>query len=85
MRSGKNPLPVIASNSVKYDLAERTQAFSHVGVTALLKLATDVGLVDNINKRLRLLKWHAPYHEFDHVLNIAANALCNGTRLEHLE
>lgn len=51
----------------------------------MLKLAKDVGLVDRINKRLQLLKWHAPYHESDHVLNFAANALCNGKRLEHLE
>ena len=55
------------------------------GTTPLLKLASDVGLADNINKHVQLLKWHAPYHESDHVLNFAANALCNGTRLQHLE
>ena len=85
VRGFRNPQPVIASNSVKYELAERAQAFSHGGLTALLKLAFDVGLVDNINKQVHLLKWHAPYHESDHVLNFAANALCNGTRLQHLE
>jgi len=31
------------------------------------------------------LKQHKPYHESDHVLNIAYNLLCGGTRLEHLE
>lgn len=85
MRGFRNPQPVIASNSIKYELADRAQAFSHGGLTALFKLATDVGLVDNINKHVHLLKWHAPYHESDHVLNFAANALCNGTRLQHLE
>jgi hypothetical protein len=34
---------------------------------------------------LHLLKIHKPYHESDHVLNIAYNLLCGGTRLEHLE
>ena len=30
-------------------------------------------------------KVHLPYHESDHVLNIADNLLAGGTRLEHLE
>ncbi len=34
---------------------------------------------------MQLLKWHAPYHESDHVLAMAINVLCNGERLEHLE
>src|SRR5690554_7467981 len=32
-----------------------------------------------------LLKVHLPYHESDHVLNIAYNVLCGGTRLEDIE
>ena len=32
-----------------------------------------------------LLKIHLPYHESDHVLNIAYNLLAGGTCLEHLE
>ncbi len=31
------------------------------------------------------MKVHRPYHESDHVLNIAYNALCDGTRLEDIE
>ena len=34
---------------------------------------------------LHLLKRHSPYHESDHVLNIAFNILAGGKRLEHLE
>ena len=33
---------------------------------------------------LHLLKRHLPYHESDHVLNIAFNLLAGGRRLEHL-
>jgi hypothetical protein len=32
-----------------------------------------------------LLKLHKPYHESDHVLNIAYNALCGGQRLQDID
>jgi hypothetical protein len=48
-------------------------------------LARQVGLIDAIDKHLRLLKAHLPYHESDHVLNIAYNILAGGTCLEHVE
>ena len=32
-----------------------------------------------------MLKLHRPYHESDHVLNIAYNALCGGQRLQDIE
>src|SRR4029077_11072355 len=38
-----------------------------------------------IDKRLPLLKVHLPYHESDHVLNIAYNPLCHGTCLQDIE
>src|SRR5882724_8833474 len=38
-----------------------------------------------IDRRLHLLKIHLPYHESDHVLNLAYNALCDGDCLEDLE
>lgn len=44
-----------------------------------------VGLIGNINSKLHLLKIHLPYHESDHVLNIAYNALLGGIRLEDIE
>ena len=34
---------------------------------------------------MKLLKLNMPYHESDHVLNIAYNVLAGGTCLEHLE
>ena len=41
--------------------------------------------MEQIDKRLNLLKRHLPYCESDHVLNIAFNALCGGTHLEDFE
>lgn len=80
-----NPNPVLAANSIKYELADRTQAINYAGVSAMLKLAGHVRLTDAINNHVRLLKSHAPYHESDHVLAMVMNVLCNGSRLEHLE
>ena len=34
---------------------------------------------------LHVLKRHLPYHESDHVLNIAFNILAGGKRIEHIE
>ena len=40
------------------------------------ELVSKLGLAGEINRRL---KRHLPYHESDHVLNIAYNLLCGGT------
>jgi hypothetical protein len=34
---------------------------------------------------VHVFKRHFPYHESDHILNLAYNVLCGGTRLEDLE
>ncbi len=48
-------------------------------------LAHEVGLVEAIDRHVHMLKIHRPYHESDHVLNLAYNALCDGIRLEDIE
>jgi hypothetical protein len=48
-------------------------------------LAQRSGLTAAIDGSLRLLQVHQPYHESDHVLNIAYNILCGGRTLEDLE
>ena len=48
-------------------------------------LAKKVGLIERIDTGLQLLKIHRPYHESDHVLNIAFNVLAGGQCLEDLE
>jgi hypothetical protein len=42
-------------------------------------------LVTAIDATLELLKIHLPYHESDHVLTLAYNVLCGGTRLEDID
>ena len=48
-------------------------------------LARRVGLIERIDKERHVLKRHLPYHESDHVLNLAYNILCGGTCAEDLE
>jgi hypothetical protein len=48
-------------------------------------MAQRLGLVQEIDRHLHLLKVHLPYHESDHVLNIAYNVLVGGQRLEDIE
>ena len=53
------------------------------GIGAVRRLVSKLGLAGEINRRLALLS-DLPYHESDHVLNIAYNMLCGGARLEDL-
>ena len=55
------------------------------GIGAFHHMVRRVGLVKEIDRHLHLLKVHLPYHESDHVLNIAYNALVGGQRLEDIE
>jgi len=48
-------------------------------------LAKRIGLAKEIDKRLHLLKRHVPYHESDHVLNLAYNVLAGGEGFEDIE
>jgi hypothetical protein len=77
--------PMLTASNIHYELADRTRAIAAGGIGAMHLLAKRVGLVEAIDKRLHLLKVHLPYHESDHVLNIAYNLLAGGGCLEHLE
>jgi hypothetical protein len=44
-----------------------------------------LGLVEEIDRHLQLLKVHLPYHESDHVLNLTYNLLAGGQRMEDIE
>jgi hypothetical protein len=76
---------MIAADNIHYELGERVQGQGPGGIGAMLLLARRTGLIADIDHDLHLLKRHQPYHESDHVLNIAFNLLAGGTRFEHLE
>jgi hypothetical protein len=71
--------------NIHYEIAERTRATAHGGIAAIHLLVRQLGLDRAIDRHLGLLKIHLPYHDSDHVLNIAYNLLAGGTCLEHLE
>jgi hypothetical protein len=77
--------PMMTATNIHYELADRVQGLSPGGIGAMLLLARNTGLIADIDRSLHLLKRHSPYHESDHVLNIAFNILAGGTRIEHLE
>lgn len=77
--------PVIGDQNIHYELAGRAVGTVYGGIGLMQQLVRDLDLADAINSRLHLFKRHLPYHESDHVLNLAYNALCAGTCLEDLE
>lgn len=77
--------PVLSASNIHYEISDRVHGISHGGIGAFHLLARRIGLIDAIDRRLHLLKIHLPYHESDHVLNIAYNALCNGDCLQDIE
>jgi hypothetical protein len=84
-RLGNLDHPMFTAANIHYEIADRTRGLAHGGIGAIHLLARRIGLVDAINENLHLLKIHLPYHESDHVLNLAYNALCDGTCLQDLE
>ena len=76
---------MMSATNVVYEVAERTDATSFGGVAAMHQLARAIGLVDALDEMVHVLKVHKPYHESDHILNIALNILAGGTCLEELE
>jgi hypothetical protein len=82
---GKVDRPMFTASNIHYEIAERSRGLAHGGVGAIHALARRLGLIDAIDQRLHLLKIHLPYHESDHVLNLAYNPVCEGDRLQDIE
>jgi len=76
---------MISSGKIHYEIGANIDAMSYGGIGAVHRLVTKLGLPQAIDERIKLLKVHLPYHESDHVLNLAYNVLCGGTRLEDIE
>ena len=77
--------PMFTARNIRYEMADRTRAVGCGGIGAIHLLARKVGLIDALDRDLELLKVHLPYHESDHVLNLAYNLLCGGDCLQDLE
>jgi len=76
---------MFAATNIHYELADRSGGISYGGIGLAHMLARRTGLIEALDKNVHLLQLHLPYHESDHVLNLAYNILAGGTCLEDLE
>jgi hypothetical protein len=77
--------PVLTTQKPKYEISKRIHATAHGGIGAAHQVVVKSGLINGLDSVLEILKIHRPYHESDHVLNIAYNALCGGQTLDDIE
>jgi Transposase DDE domain group 1 len=77
--------PMLTARNIQYEIGDRGRGIGYGGIGAIHLLVRKLGLAEAIDRRLHLLQIHLPYHESDHVLNFAYNALCDGTCLQDIE
>lgn len=77
--------PMMKAANIHYQMADRNRGINCGGIGAIHMMVKKLGLADEIDARLHLLKRHLPYHESDHVLNLAYNAMLQGVRLQDIE
>jgi len=73
------------ASNIHYEMDGRHKGISSGGIGAIHLMNKKLGFVEEMDTVLHLLKRHLPYHESDHVLNIAYNVIAGGTRLEDIE
>ena len=81
----EQPRPMLKAGNIHYEMAQRSQGMNYGGIGAMHLMMQRLGLIDELDRNLNLLKVHLPYHESDHVLNITYNILAGGMRLEDIE
>ncbi len=79
------PAPMMSGSNIHFEMAERARAVNYGGIGAMHLMVQKLGLAQAIDERVQLFKRHLPYHESDHVLNLAYNALLEGVRLADIE
>jgi hypothetical protein len=79
------PKPMMTGRNIHYEMADKSRGINCAGIGAIHMMVNKIGLREEIDRRLHLLKLHLPYHESDHVLNLAYNALLDGLRLQDIE
>jgi hypothetical protein len=77
--------PMFKGSTIHYELDGRDKGIASGGIGVIHTMARRIGLVKLLDKRLHLLKRHVPYHESDHVLNLAYNVLAGGEGFEDIE
>jgi len=81
----EQPTPMFTASNIHYEMADKAQAVVCGGMGAIPLMCQRIGLVDDLNEKVNVLKRHLPYHESDHVLNLSYNIMAGGVRLEDIE
>lgn len=79
------PKPMLQAGNIDYEMSGKTRAVNCGGIGAIHTMVNRIGLREEIDSRVQLLKRHLPYHESDHVLNLAYNAMLGGVRLQDID
>ena len=77
--------PMLSGANTRYEVSARIQAIPCGGIGLVHQFVGTLGLADAIDRNLHVFKRHFPYHESDHVLNLAYNVMAGGTCIEDLE
>ena len=77
--------PMLSGANTRYEVSARVQAIPCGGIGLVHELVRSLGLAESIDRHLQVFKRHFPYHESDHVLNLAYNVMSGGTCIEDLE
>ena len=83
--NGQDPKPVLSPEVITYEVSEKTGAVSYGGLGLLQQVVKWSGLGKAIDRAVKLLKRHQPYHESDHVLSLIYNVATGGTRYQDIE
>ena len=71
--------PIMRASNIHYEMAEKARAVNCGGIGAIHLMVNKLGLRQEIDARLHLLKKHLPYHESDHVLNLSLQRAAGGS------
>jgi hypothetical protein len=77
--------PMLAGANTRYEVSARAQAIPCGGIGLVHEMVRGLGLAEAIDRHLHVFKRHFPYHESDHVLNLAYNVMAGGTCIEDVE
>jgi hypothetical protein len=76
---------VLAGGNERLSMSGRTRATAVGGIGLVHRLVRQIGLPELIDEAVQVFKVRCPYHESDHVLNIAYNVMCGGRTLDDIE
>src|SRR5512143_4319802 len=61
----ERPGPMMTASNIHYEMSDKVRGIAPGGIGALHLLARKVGLIQDLDEGLHLLKRHLPYHESD--------------------